>query len=151
MTYSNSNKVLLILAKTKQTWSSQTSIAWDPVLRLTQAELVYVEWCRPSMMGHLPLDKFCSVPLHCMFGMPLWRDCASFPICCMDVDPTSHQDSRSFIVLPTLPLYTPLDSRPGLGTALLVSDFLQGCQTNGWFFSKELGSGTINEANHGHI
>ena len=69
----------------------------------------------------------------------------------MDVAPTSQRDSGSFIILLTLPLYTSLDSKPGFGTALLVSDFLQGCQNNGLFFLKKLGSGTINEANHGHI
>lgn len=84
-------------------------------------------------------------------AMPLWRDCASFFNVLHGCRSTSQWDSETFIIFPTLPLYTSLDSKLGFGTALLVSDFLQGCQTNGRFFSKKLGSGTINEANHGHV
>ena len=65
----------------------------------------------------------------------------------MDIDPTSQWDSESFIILPTLPLYTSLNSKLGFGTALLASDFLQGCQTNGRFFSKKLASLMVPEPN----
>lgn len=69
-------------------------------------------WSSPGFTPLWPSFNLC--PYHGMFAMPLWRDCASFSMCCMDVDPTSQWDSETFIIFPTLPLYTSLDSNLAL-------------------------------------
>jgi len=65
------------------------------------------------------LAQFCSMPLYGMFAM--LHGCRS----------NFSAGQWVFYYPPRLPLSIPLNSKPGFGTALLVSDFLQGYQTNG--------------------